>query len=102
MAKHSATAAYLVEHYEAATHRSSLALREYLGDPSDSHARALRSTLRRVDALLRLVPRDSRGREMKAYEKGCRRMLKLTSPIRDLDLLTEKLGSAGRDSGVSS
>jgi CHAD domain-containing protein len=102
MAKHSASAAYFLDHYQEVTRRASEALRDYLGDPGEEHARALRSTLRKVDASLRLLPKDARkGGQLRDYEKRCRKVLGLTSPIRDLDLLAARLQPLKRDATVS-
>ncbi len=69
------------------------ALREYLGDPNEGNAHELRSSLRGLDAVLRVLLKRARreARSLEDYEDRCRKLLRLTSPIRDIDMLTRKV-----------
>jgi CHAD domain-containing protein len=79
------------------------ALRGYLGDPDEANAHALRSGLRRLDAALRVVPKRARSEQssLKDYEDRCRKLLKLTSPIRDADMLTRRLMPQASDPSIA-
>jgi CHAD domain-containing protein len=89
--------------YDSASKEVRDALRDYLGDPSESSAHALRSGLRRLDAALRVLPKRVRKEEpsLEDYEARCSKVLKLTSPIRDVDMLTRKLMPLASDPSIA-
>jgi len=79
------------------------ALRDYLGDPNEGNAHELRGSLRRLDAALRVLPKGARreARSLEEYEDRCRKLLRLTSPIRDIDMLTRKLIPQSSDQSIA-
>lgn len=68
-------------------------IREFLEDPSERNVHDVRSALRRLSAAFRVVPRRSRilGKLIDKYEERTKELLKLTSPIRDIDIIGVKI-----------
>lgn len=92
-----------LHHYESAAKAAKERLRAYLGDPGESNTHALRSALRRLDATLRIMPKKARRAEpsLDEYEKRCRKVLRLTSPIRDVDMISARLSAESSDRSVA-
>ncbi len=87
----------LAEEHQKARERVARALRDYLGDPSEENTRLLRASARRLLTLLKVVPKSSRKKAMKRTLDGCKKVLKATSKVRDVDIIEEKLSKLPRD-----
>ncbi|MDA4122668.1 MAG: CHAD domain-containing protein [Thaumarchaeota archaeon] len=88
-------AARFLEHYQSTSKAVNDRLREYLGDTKASNVQSLRGSIRRLDAILRVLPKEARrgDRSIDDCRRRCRKVLKLTSQIRDIDMILGKLDS---------
>ncbi len=86
----------MAREHQQARERVARALRDYLGDPSEKNTRMLRAAARRLVTLLRIVPRASRKKAMKRTLGACKKVLKTTSKVRDVDIIGEKLSKLPR------
>jgi CHAD domain-containing protein len=77
-------------------------LGNFLTDPNERNVHDLRSTLRRLNAAFRVLPKETRVSDgsIDKYEARSKQILRLTSPIRDIDIIQEKLKQLG--SGIDS
>lgn len=88
------------EEYQVACEKASKALREYLGDPSEDNTRMLRAAVRRQSTMIGMVPKRSRSRNMKVARERCKKVLKATSRVRDLDIVRARLSGLSGDETV--
>jgi CHAD domain-containing protein len=95
---------HFLREYESIAKDVKDGVREYLGDPNEDNAHELRGSLRRLDAALRVLPKRARreARSMEDYDNRARKLLRLTSPIRDVDMLARRLTPQSSDPSVAS
>lgn len=87
----------LAEEQRQAREKVARALRDYLGDPGEENTRLLRASARRLETLLKVVPKNSRSKGMRRTLDGCKKVLKTTSKVRDSDIIQDKLSRLPRD-----
>ena len=93
-------ALFLAE-YQRLTERMGRCLREYLGDPGRAQTRDLRASVRRFEAAVRVLPKRAREeKKMRRCRKRCRALLRATSRLRDVDVLTERFSRYPGDAMV--
>ncbi len=102
MTETSATVIQFLDHYERLKDRLNKALREYLGDPGRTQTKSLRAAVRRLDAAIRVLPKGAqKEKAMRRCHERCREVLRETSRIRDVDLLSERIARHKEDSTVA-
>jgi CHAD domain-containing protein len=97
------SAARFLDHYRSTAKSVNDRLREYLGDTKASNVQSVRSSIRRLDAVLRVLPKEVRKdeRSIDDCRRRCRKVLKLTSQIRDIDMILGKLDPKTSDTALS-
>jgi CHAD domain-containing protein len=71
--------------------RAARAVRTYVKNPDEKNTHDMRVAIRRVNTLMRTVPKKERSKAMRRYRARCRKILRLTSRVRDLDIIQGKL-----------
>ena len=96
-------AGHYLREYESITKAVRDSLRAYLGEPNDRNTHVLRRHLRRLDAALRVLPKRARGEEksLDRYQRRCRKLLRATSRVRDLDMIARRLRAEGTDASLA-
>jgi CHAD domain-containing protein len=94
------SAARFAEEYEKTSEKVGHALREYLGNPDVENTRSLRASVRRLSTALDIIPKRSRKKEMRLVRRRCRKLLKATSKIRDVDIVDQKLAKTSAGSTI--
>ncbi len=65
---------------------------DYIDDSSDTNIHNIRTSIRRLDASFRTLPKKARkGNRIRNYIKQCRLLFKINSKIRDYDIICKKL-----------
>jgi CHAD domain-containing protein len=67
----------------------------YVEDPSADNIHDLRTSIRRIDTIYQVLPKQLQKRTIKKFVKKYKLLFKLNSKIRDYDILFEKLSSYG-------
>ena len=102
MKESSAVAVHFLGEYEKLGEKVNRFLREYLGNPGTSQTHDLRSSVRRLDAAIKVLPKQTRSEKVvRRCHDRCRNVLRQTSRLRDIDILNERLSRAPRDETVS-
>jgi CHAD domain-containing protein len=90
--KPSTASVHLADEFNRRTRVVRRRLRIFEDDPSDAAVHDLRVAIRRLDSTSKLLPkRDRRRSTVAGYIEQCRKVLGLTSKIRDCDILVEHL-----------
>jgi CHAD domain-containing protein len=65
---------------------------DYIADPNEENIHHIRTSIRRLDASFRSLPKKIRKKnKVSNYVKLCKRLFKINSKIRDYDIIYEKL-----------
>jgi CHAD domain-containing protein len=96
----SLTAARFVGEYEKLADRVGETLREYLGNPSEENTRNVRASARRLDTCIGVMPKSARSKTIRRRRDRSRKLLALTSDIRDIDIIRTKLAGKTGDARV--
>ena len=65
---------------------------DYIADSNEENIHHIRTSIRRVDASFRSLPKKVRKRnKVSNYIKLCKQLFKINSNIRDYDIIYEKL-----------
>jgi CHAD domain-containing protein len=92
----SLTSARFVGEYEKLVERVGEALRKYLGDPNEENTRNIRASARRMDTCIGILPKKARSKAVRQRRDRSRKLLALTSEVRDNDIIRARLsGRAG-------
>jgi CHAD domain-containing protein len=100
MEKTRLTPARFVDEYEKAVVRVGETLREYLGDPNEENTRNVRASARRLDTCIAVMPKSARDKTTRRRRDRSRKLLALTSGIRDIDIMRAKLSNRTGDAMV--
>ncbi len=102
MKESSPFAVHFLDEYGRISDRANKSLREYLGDPGTSQTHSLRSSVRRLDAAIKVLPKSTkRVKEVRRCHERCRALLRGTSRIRDIDVLHARLSRPPGDETVT-
>ncbi len=96
----SVSPALFAEEHRRTNERVARALRDYLGNPDEKNTRLLRASVRRLTTMLRVIPKRSRKKQMKQALDSGRKLLRVTSKVRDVDVIEGKLAMIPRDHTV--
>lgn len=94
------TPALFVGEYEKLADRVGEALRKYLGDPNEENTRNVRSSVRRIDTAIWIIPKKSRSKSLRQRHERSRKVLSLTSNVRDNDIIRARLSGRLSDATV--
>lgn len=77
-------------------------LREYIGKQGEEQIHNLRTSIRRLEAAYLILPKSCKKKKTDAFVSSYKSLFRKNSPIRDLDVICEKLLDAGlsEDSGA--
>src|SRR5271169_5020555 len=102
MAESSAIALQFLDQYEGLKQRLNKSLREYLGDPGTSQTQTLRAAIRRLDTAILMLPKPTREEKAvtRCHER-CKKVLRETSHVRDIDIMRERLSKHKGDPTVA-
>jgi CHAD domain-containing protein len=101
MQKHRVPPAYFARSHKKLAEQVNKTVRAFLGQPNEENTHALRGAIRRLEACTSVLPKDARkGESLKEYRFRCARVFKVTSKIRNLDILESKLASKGKEGAV--
>jgi len=89
-----------VSDYEKLAERVGESLRDYLGDPSEEGTRSVRASVRRLSTCIGILPKKARNKATRQCRARSRKLLALTSMIRDIDVMRARLISAPRDATI--
>src|SRR5580698_9297706 len=67
------------------------ALRRYLGEPNEANTKDVRTSLRRINNCIMILPKNLRSKELRKYRDRARKLLGYTSRIRDADIIRARL-----------
>lgn len=83
----------LLEDFENAYNQVKDAVHDFLGEQGEHYLHDLRSSLRRLDAVIHLLPKEARNAypAISKYRKRCKELLQLSSPVRDIDVVSAAL-----------
>jgi CHAD domain-containing protein len=95
------TPAQFVGEYERLSEKVGEALRKYLGDPNEQNTRNVRVSVRRMNTATGILPKRARGKEVRQRRDRSKKVLSLTSEIRDNDIIRAKLSRRARDPAVN-
>jgi CHAD domain-containing protein len=102
MSETSAITLQFLEEYERLKQRLNKSLREYLGDPGTVHTQSLRAAIRRLDTAILVLPKRTREQKsMRRCHERCKKVLRETSRVRDIDILREKISKHPEDPTVA-
>ncbi|MDA4113546.1 MAG: CHAD domain-containing protein [Thaumarchaeota archaeon] len=102
MRESSAVLVHFLEEYQRLNEKVNNTLRDYLGDPGVVQTRNLRAAVRRLDSAIRVLPKKTREEKaVKRCHERCVELLKVTSRIRDLDILEDRIAKHPRDATVT-
>src|ERR1700693_2031494 len=102
MRESSAILVRFLEAYGTLNERVNKSLRDYLGDPGIAQTRDLRGAVRRLDVAIKVLPKSTRKqRPVRRCHERCKELLRLTSRIRDLDILESRIAKHPRDATVT-
>ncbi|MDA4128981.1 MAG: CHAD domain-containing protein [Thaumarchaeota archaeon] len=88
--------------YEKLAERVNKSVRDFLGHPNEENVHALRAAIRRLEASISILPKDARKeKSLEEYRFRCGRIFKMTSKIRNLDILENKLAKQKGNEGVA-
>ena len=89
------TTAYL-ENYGMLRREVKKCLKKFITLPKTKNVHDLRSAFRRLNAAIVVLPENARkNKSLKKYVERDRRILKLTSPVRDIDIINARLKHNG-------
>lgn len=74
-------------------------LHNYVADPSPDNVHDIRTSIRRLEAAYTLIPRPLRRKKMSRFVCRHSDFLKLNGPIRDCDIMLEKVDGYGHGGG---
>lgn len=79
--------------FEKVYNQSRKAIRDFLEDQSERNLHDLRSSFRRLDAVIHLIPKDARNAypSIGKYRNRCKELMQLSSPARDIDVVCTSL-----------
>lgn len=63
----------------------------YLDAPNEARTHNLRVAIRKFQVLAKQLPKKERGRDMQRYLQKCKKFLRLTTDVRDFDIIRERL-----------
>jgi CHAD domain-containing protein len=87
-------AARLSEHYLKACKDLRKRMQKLQTDPSPDNVHDLRTSIRRVEAIVDLLPKKSRKtKKMRKYLSDCKQLFKSTTPVRDIDVVLQNVRS---------
>ncbi len=92
--------ARFAEEHQRMNERVARALRAYLGNPDEENTRLLRASVRRLTTMLRIIPKPSRKKQMRQSLESGKKVLRVTSKVRDVDIIEGKLSKLSRDHTV--
>ena len=102
MGEHKTPPGHFARVHEKLAERVDVSLRDFLGRPETENTHALRGAIRRLQASVGVLPKVVRKeRLLKEYRFRCERLFKLTSKIRNLDILEGKLAEREVKEGVA-
>ena len=102
MEEHRTPPGHFARGHEKLSERVDGSLRDFLGRPDEANTHALRGAIRRLQASVGALPKVGRKeRLLKEYRFRCERLFKLTSRIRNLDVLESKLAKKKGNEGVA-
>ena len=102
MRESSAVLVHFLEEYQRLNEKVNNTLRDYLGDPGVVQTRNLRAAVRRLDSAIRVLPKKTRNEKgVRRCHERCRELLKVTSRIRDLDILEGRIAKHPKDATVT-
>jgi len=88
--------------YESLGRKVSGAVRDFLEAPNEERTHDLRVAIRKWEMLAQHVPKRERSKQARRYKKRCERFLRLTSDVRDTDIIREKLSEHRGNTSVPS
>jgi CHAD domain-containing protein len=97
----SLTPALFVGEYEKLSEKVGEALRKYLGDPNEQNTRNVRASVRRMNTATGILPKRARSKDVRQRRDRSKKVLSLTSEIRDNDIIRARLSGRAGDSTVS-
>jgi CHAD domain-containing protein len=77
--------------YSKLTEKVSDSLRRYLGEPNEQNTKDVRTSARRINNCISIMPEKSRSKALKRQRSRSRKVLALTSRIRDADIIRARL-----------
>jgi CHAD domain-containing protein len=93
---------HFLEEYQRLNEKVNNTLRDYLGDPGVVQTRNLRAAVRRLDCSIRVLPKKTRNQKaVKRCHERCKELLEVTSRVRDLDILEDRIAKHPRDVTVT-
>ncbi|MDA4137362.1 MAG: CHAD domain-containing protein [Thaumarchaeota archaeon] len=96
----SLTPAHFVGEYENLADRVGETLREYLGDPNEENTRNVRAAARKLATCIGVMPKGARDKTTRRRRDRSRKLLLLTSDVRDIDIMRAKLAGRAGDATV--
>ena len=75
-------------------------LGDYIEAPNVERTHNLRVAIRRFLVLTKQLPKKQRSKELRRYRSRCKQFLRLTTKLRDLDIVRERLGRHPQNSAV--
>jgi len=78
--------------YQGLSKKLSKAVVDYLDAPDEDRTHDLRVAIRRFRMLARQLPKKERGKELQRYLNRCEKFLTLSTDLRDLDVIRDRLG----------
>jgi CHAD domain-containing protein len=94
------TPSRFIDEYEKLWGRVGEGLRLYLGDPNEENTRNLRASVRRLASFISLIPEKARDKSVREMRRRSRKLLSLTSKMRDIDIIRVKLAKRPTDPTV--
>jgi CHAD domain-containing protein len=96
----SLTSARFVGEYEKLADRAGEALRKYLGNPNEENTRNVRASVRRMNTCIGILPKKARSKTVRQRRDRSRKLLALTSEVRDNDMIRARLSGRAGDPTV--
>jgi len=101
MKESSALIIQYLDQYARLSERVNKNLRDYLGEPGQGQTHDLRASVRRLDAAIRVLPKSTRkDKGIKRCHERCKDLLRQTSQIRDIDILSGAMAAKSNDPTV--
>lgn len=100
MSKKTLRPAEFIKAYEEVCSRTSQTLRDFLRNPDGEHTHDLRVAIRKFRVLTDLIPKKTQSKELRHFRRRCRKLLELTSRVRDLDIVRTRLERQGTDTAI--
>ena len=86
--------------YRKSANELSTRIKKFHNNPTPDNVHDLRTTIRRLEAIIELFPRKIRNQKnLEKYLSACRKLFRATTPVRDLDVVRQSIENYSGSTG---